>query len=251
MSLDRSQTTPRHYAPGRPREDPSRLVRVWSQTEILIGSALAMVGGFVLRGGGGYDTIVVGSSMILLGLFHLVRISGPSRSDGVDSPVSRLIIRLDQDLDAHYTLARDYPAGPAERIDLLVIGPGGWFGIELLDAKGTVDGTVEDDTWRRTPPGEEPDGDAAETIPNPVRALERKLATLTERIPEEIRDGLSPEPLVVPRYHRTGGSALEGAAVCGWNELGERIRRDENTEHRLTTHQVENLESGLNLSDYN
>lgn len=223
------------------------------RAEIILASALLILGGFVLRAGGGYDFIVIGGVLLLLGGVHLYQLSRAhdDSTSGDTSPIERMVVKLRSKLTPNYTLALRYPiSSPDEeekRLDLLVLGPGGVFAVKLFPPRGVLEGRADDSSWTHRP---RVDSDAgSRTVPNPLPELERNLGRLRERL-APFTDGCEPEGWVVLTSHQVEGSALSCDRVCRFGELPDRIRRREGTDRALNPGVIAEIEDELSVEDY-
>lgn len=238
---------------GGEKSTGRRLLWGIGRAEIILASALLILGGFVLRAGGGYDFIVIGGVLLALGGVHLYQLSRAKddSTTGAATPLERMVVKLRSKLTPNYTLAVRYPISTPDdeqaRLDLLVLGPGGVFAVKLLPLRGVLEGRAGDSTWTHRPP--EDSGAESRTVSNPLPELERNLRQLRNRL-APFTDRCEPEGWVVLTYHQVEGSALFCDRVCRFGELPDKIRRWEGTDRALSLEVIPELEDALSVEEY-
>jgi hypothetical protein len=200
-------------SPRKTRTRPEKFLIWYSRTEILLGCASLVVGGFYTRFTGNAVALYIGAALVGLGCWHLMRHVNPTRSVP-DYRTDRLYVRLKERLSDGYSMAFDVPVD-GERIDYLIIGSPGVFVIRGFEQRGEIEGTRTDETWRVTPPGGE---EETMTVENPFVANDRAIETVRERLSDRLEVEPAIYNLVVALTQRLEGAVLDEPECL---ELGE------------------------------
>lgn len=235
------------YKPARAINSRDQLVLWVCRGELLLGSIVLFVGGFYVRTTGDYTWVLIGSTLLLLSLWHFLRDVDPPTYDR-PYETDRLVVRLQRHLSDAYTLALDVPVGET-KVDDLVIGSPGVFVIRRCDYRGEINGAKEDEFWTVR----SPDGNESEQLPNPFRQNESACDVVRSTIKEEFRRDVPVYNLVVLMYQNVEGSVLDIPELCRLGKVAAFIEEKETPtsgDATLSMDEEEDLEQALGLPDY-
>ncbi len=194
----------------------SPFLTTFIRLEIILGAIIVFTGGFSLRVQKTYDIIVIGSCLLVLGLFRMIYTIPPS-SKKSSLPEDRLLFRLRTSLSPEYFIGVNYPLPGDNTIDELVVGPNGIFVINKLWLRGEVEGEREAQTWQHQPS----EAEHAHSIDNPFFRGQKKCQELKELL-STVNFSIDSRPVencLVLMYHNIDGSALDHDRIFRLGEM--------------------------------
>ncbi|MFB6355308.1 MAG: nuclease-related domain-containing protein [bacterium] len=217
-----------------------------ARLEILLGCGAMFAGGFIARVDGDYRWVVVGICLAVLGTIHLWRNTSTNSSVSEElTGTDRIIYKLEHQLSPQYTVFVNYPVHD-NRIDALVVGPGGIFLARKVEWKGNIHGSREDQSWQVR---DTETGDIRE-VPNPFDEYSDTVSRLRKMLANREDVDVPPEiyTLVVNMYHNVDGSSFEIPEFVRLGEFAQYILDKEREEGGLSIEECSVIEKQLRHS---
>jgi hypothetical protein len=203
--------------------DESEFILTILRFEIITGAFLLMVGGFVLRVRADYSLIVMGGTLLGLGIFRLSRHQGYWKRDSAMED-DRILRALNLQLDSNYTVAVNYSISEDYSVPYLVLGPTGMFILDSWSEKGTVREGEEDHTWDiLEQENDDQDPTITKTVDNPLRRQNQRRRALNQKLAENGLGGIPLYDKLVLLTHKADGEPLETDRVVLLRDLTETI----------------------------
>ncbi len=238
--------SPKVYAPGAPVKPvyDEELLQKFIRGEIIFGSILMAIGGFVLRYIESASFIIAGLLFVGMGIFRLTqtKFSGENKKKSA-YPEDRLLFRLKTQLNPDWFVALNYELPDDGKIATFVAGPGGLFVIDKVDLSGEINVTDKKSSWKHTAP----DGEVNK-IPNPLELNRKKIDQLQKRFSRQgLQIDIPPENCVVLMKHNLSGSATELEQVFRLGEITDYIV-EQNPQVNFTWEKVDKIEQAMTES---
>jgi hypothetical protein len=217
--------------------------------EILSGAAFTMLGGFTLRASDNYSLIVIGTTLVCLGLVRLWRRyeSGSDTETGLNQE-DRLLGKLGRELDANYTVVVNFEIDDEQTIPYLVLGPHGVMILDTLNFNGTVEPDQFQERWKlKSDSDTEDDSEAEQMIPNPISLNETRTMALKQQLRDTGFEAVPVTHRLVLLNYSLEGEPLNTDTVVLLRELDEEITRFDHTP--LSWEEIDDIESALALRE--
>lgn len=231
---------PRVYRPresGEGTPEPPVFLKRFIRMEVLCGTLLMTVGGFVARVKGDYSLIVVGVTLAGLGIYRLSKSYGRKRGWGMIDE-DRVLNKLKYHFDANYSVAVDYDLPGGDLVTYLVLGPPGVLILERWGHPGTVEEI--DGSWRREYQ------DEIDEHPNPRERNADRVEAVRSLLGEEWARRIPVESLVVVTTRKAEGEPLRADDVVHLRNLLDAVR-GRTTDSSLSWEEVNELEERFGL----
>jgi hypothetical protein len=241
--------------PSQSDEDQTSFALRIIRLEILSGAVFTVLGGFLLRASDNYSLIVIGTTLICLGLVRLWR-RHETKSDtetGLNQS-DRLLGKLGRELDANYTVVTNFEVDDEFTIPYLVLGPHGITILDTLDFRGTVEADSYQDRWKLVPESESqdevPDDDpeeAEETVRNPISLNENRSMALKQQLRDDGFEAVPVTHRLVLLNYRIEGEPLNADSVVLLRDLDDEITQFDQSP--LSWEEIDDIERALGLRE--